>query len=277
MIYNGMPLRHEMKYYIPYADYLAIRGNLAAFLTPDEHMVDSGGYHVRSLYFDDPILTSNFEKINGYMNRSKTRIRIYNKDLGFIRFERKIKISDYVGKRSAQISRAELSAILDNDTGMLLASDNALMHRYYVDQKLRRIRPIVMVDYIREAYKYRSGNVRVTFDRDLQASHGDFNDSLSDDGLIFKNAFPPQMLAMEIKYDEFLPSAIKRLVRPYTARRSAISKYNLALKAIKVGEIYGIGGLFPTIHGKHDDPDHTKAPRDPYSGDSGRTFHFFDL
>lgn len=277
MNYNGLPLRHELKYYIPYADYLAIRGNLAVFLTPDEHMKDPGGYHVRSLYFDDPILTSNFEKINGYMNRSKTRIRIYNKSLDFIRFERKIKIGDYIGKRSAQISRAELGAIISNDTGILLTSDKELMHRYYVDQKLRRIRPIVMVDYVREAYKYRAGNVRVTFDRDLQAAYGDFNGSLSDDGLIFKDVYPPQMLAMEIKYDEFLPSAIRRLVRPYTVRRSEISKYILALKAIKVGEIYGIGGLFPTIHGKHDDPDHSKAPRDPHSGDSGRTVHFLDL
>ena len=274
MVYNGLPLRHELKYYIPYADYLAIRGGLAAFLLPDEHMADSEGYHVRSLYFDDPILTSYIEKINGYMNRSKTRVRIYNKDLGLIRLERKVKIGDYIGKRSAEISIWELGAIMNNETGMLLTSESPLLHRFYVDQKLRRIRPVVMVDYLREAYKYTSGNVRVTFDHNLQAAYGNFNAALSDDGLIFTNIYPPQMLAMEIKYDDFLPGAVKRLIRPYTARRSAISKFILAIKAIKVGEKYGTGGLFPTIHVFDDDPDYSKAPRNTDPRDTGRSIHF---
>jgi len=277
MVYNGLPLRHELKYYIPYADYLAIRGSLSAFLLPDENMSDTGGYHVRSLYFDDPVLTSKFEKINGYMNRNKTRIRIYNKNLSLIHFERKVKIGDLVGKHAASISKQELRAIINNDTGLLLRSENPLMHRFYVDQKLRRIRPIVMVDYMREAYTYTAGNVRVTFDHDLQAAYGDFDSSLSDDRLIYTNIYPPQLLAMEIKYDEFLPSAIKRLVRPYNVRRSAISKYILALRAIKVGEKYGIGGLFPAIHVVDDDSDYSKTPRDSNSGDPGRPVYFPDL
>ena len=233
MTYNGLPLRHELKYYIPHADYLAMRSSLAAFMQQDAHMDDPGGYHVRSLYFDDPAFTSGFEKINGYMNRSKTRIRIYNKSLGLIRFEKKIKISGYIGKRIAAITRDELAAILSGRTGALLASESPLLHRYYADQKLRRLRPVVMVDYTREAYCYKAGNVRVTFDHDLQAAYGRFDDSLSDEQLIRMNIYPPQMLAMEIKFDDFLPAPVKRLIRPYTARRSAISKYLLALNAIK--------------------------------------------
>jgi len=54
LIFNGLHLRHEIKYYVPYADYLGMRGRISAFMQPDEHMPDANGYHVRSLYFDDP-------------------------------------------------------------------------------------------------------------------------------------------------------------------------------------------------------------------------------
>jgi len=275
--FNGLRLRHELKYYIPYADYAAMRGRVAAFMQPDENMPDADGYHVRSLYFDDPGFSARFEKIHGYRNRSKTRIRVYNKDMSLIRFEKKIKLTGYVGKRSADITQQELSAILNDDTGILLKSDSAVLHRFYADQKLRRLRPVVMLDYLREAYRYRPGNVRVTFDHDLQAAYGDFNSSFSDDGLIFRDIYPPQMLVMEIKYDEFLPTTIKRLIRPYTARRSAVSKYVLALKAVRIGDMYGVGGLFPTIHASDANADGSASSGDSHAGDRDRAVHFLHL
>ena len=277
MTYNRIRLRHELKYYIPYADYLAMRGRVAAFMRPDEYMPSAEGYHVRSLYFDDPSFTARFDKINGYKNRSKTRIRIYNKDLGLIRLEKKIKISGYIGKRTAEITRQELGAILSNKTDLLLKSSNAVLHQFYADQKLRRLRPVVMVDYQREAYLYKPGNVRVTFDHDLQAAYGDFDSSFTDERLILRNVYPPQMLVMEVKYDDFLPTAVKRLIRPYTARGSAISKYVLALKAVRIGEIYGVGGIFPAIHRGDDNADYTAPPVDADSGSRGWAVHFHNL
>ena len=277
MNFNGLRLRHELKYYIPYADYAAMRGRVAAFMQPDENMPDADGYHVRSLYFDDPGFSARFEKIHGYRNRSKNRIRVYNKDMSYIRFEKKVKLTGYVGKRSAVISEQELSAILNYDTGILLKSDNEVMHRFYADQKLRRLRPVVMLDYLREAYRYKPGNVRVTFDHNLQAAYGDFNNSFSDDGLIFRDIYPPQMLVMEIKYDDFLPSTIKRLIRPYTARRSAVSKYVLALKAVRIGDMYGTGGFFPTIHTSNSNADNSATSGDSDTGNSNRAVHFLHL
>lgn len=270
-------MRHELKYYIPYADYLAVRSRMAAFMLPDENMADPDGYHVRSLYFDDPVFTSKFEKINGYMNRSKNRIRIYNKSLDFIRFEKKVKISYYVGKRTARITQQQLTAILRNDTGILLQSESPVLHRFYADQKIHRLRPVVLLDYRREAFKYKAGNVRVTFDHELRGAYGEFDDSLSDEGLISTSVYPPQMLMMEVKYDDFLPSAIKRLIRPYTARRSAVSKYVLSIKALRIGEMYGIGGLFPSIYTNNGDTYDTAANVDSGDGGGGRAVHFLHL
>ena len=277
MIYKDLRLRHEYKYYIPYADYLAMRGRVSCFLTPDNNMPSPEGYHVRSLYFDDPVYSARFEKISGYKNRSKTRIRIYNKDLEIIRLERKIKIFGYIGKRTAIISEKELDAIINKQFNILLKSKSEVVQRFYADLKTRLLRPVVIVDYIREAYYYKEGNVRITFDRDLQAAYGGFDSSLSDNGLIFKNVYPPGLLTMEVKFDDFLPTAVKRLIRPYTARRMAISKYVLALNAAGIGEKYGLEGFFFRTGGTNNDTDNTASASNTYTGYNSGDVHIFHL
>lgn len=274
MLYKDLILRHEYKYYIPQADYLAMRRRIASFMTPDGNMGD-GGYHVRSLYFDDAALSARFEKVNGYKNRSKTRIRVYNKNMDFIRLERKIKIIGMVGKRTTALTRAQLENVLHGDAAELLRSGNAVAQRFYADIKLRRMRPAVMVDYRREAYMLRTGNVRVTFDHDLQAAYGAFDADFSDARLIHTNVYPPQMLAMEVKFDDFIPSVVKKLIKPYTARRSAISKYVLALDAARTGEKYG--GLPPSTHEPHHHPIHPPVDSNDDAGDSGGTLHLLHL
>jgi hypothetical protein len=214
------------------ADYLAMRGRVAALLRPDENMTDSEGYCVRSLYFDDPTFSARFEKESGAENRTKTRIRVYNRDDSYIRLEKKIKIAGYVAKRAAVITREQLSAILSGETGFLLRSANELLHHFYADIKLKMMKPTVIVDYTREAYTYKPGNVRITFDKDLCAAHGSDDFFSDDDRQICRNVYPPQMLTMEVKYDDFLPTAVKRLIRPYTARRLALSKYVLSLRTM---------------------------------------------
>ena len=270
MIYKNLRLRHEYKYYIPYAEYLAMRGRVSAFLTPDNNMPSPEGYHVRSLYFDDPVYSARFEKVSGYKNRSKTRIRIYNKDLETIRLEKKIKIFGYIGKRTAIISKKELDAIINRKTAILLASPNKVVQRFYADLKTKLLRPVVLVDYMREAYYYRMGNVRITFDHNLQAVYGGFDSSLSDKGLIFKNVYPPGLLVMEVKFDDFLPTAVKRLIRPYTARRMAISKYVMALNAAGIGEKYGIEGFFFANGGANNNTDDSALVSNTHTGNISR-------
>ena len=277
MEYNGLKLRHEYKYYIPHTDYLAMRGRISALLLPDGNMPSPEGYHVRSLYFDDPVYSARFEKVSGYKNRSKTRVRIYNKSLDTIKLERKVKIFKYVGKRSAELTTEELAGIMTNDTRILLRSNSPDVHRFYVDQKLKRLRPVVVVDYQREAYRYKSGNVRITFDKNLQAASGNYDSSLSDEGLIYKNVYPPGLIAMEVKFDGFLPTVVKNLIRLYTARRVAISKYVLALNAAMIGEKYGIGGIFGKIRtGDHDAYD-TALAGNPGTFDNSGNVHIFHL
>jgi len=274
MVYKGLKLRHEYKYYLPYADYLAMRHRIASFMKPDGHM-GRDGYHVRSLYFDDALLTARFDKVSGYKSRNKTRIRVYNRSMDLIRLERKIKIMGLVGKRTAVINQHQLDYFLSGDARVLLASAHPVIQRFYAEMKLNRLRPAVMVDYRREAYVYKPGNVRITFDHDLQAVTGRFDCHFSEQHLMYTNVYPAGMLVMEVKFDDFLPDAVKRLIKPYTARRSAVSKYVLALDAAGIGDTYG-GSPRPTFYTDHD---HDLAPSYCYydTGYYRGAIHFLHL
>ena len=230
MRYRDLTLRHELKYYLPDADYQVVRKRLRGFLIPDEHMPTPEGYHVRSLYFDTPDFHERVAKESGVECRTKTRIRVYQKSTNRIRFEQKVKVNQYIGKRMAQITQQEYAAICSGETSILLSSKEPLIHRFYAEQKIRQLRPAAIVDYMREAYLYPAGNVRITFDRNLQVGVGDFSTLSSDEGLYLRPVYPPGMMTLEIKFDSFLPAAVQRLVRPYTARRSEISKYLMCMQ-----------------------------------------------
>ena len=45
--------RHELKYQIPYADYVAMRTRLLPIMQRDPHTSADGFYRIRSIYFDN--------------------------------------------------------------------------------------------------------------------------------------------------------------------------------------------------------------------------------
>lgn len=237
MNYKGLTLRHEIKYYLPVADYMAIRTKLRYLMQPDPHAGKDGSYHIRSLYFDDGSLTSAWEKESGVEKRSKLRVRVYDHSTKFIRLENKIKVDSYIGKKAATLSIEEWQAIERGDTGILLRSPDPFLHEFYAMQKLRRLRQVVAVDYRREAYTMHTGNVRVTFDLELEAAFGELS-LFGDNGMAFYHVYPPGMCCMEVKFDDFLPTTVSRLIQPYGASRSDVSKYLLCLKAAKREMLY---------------------------------------
>ena len=89
-----MKFRHELKYLINAGDAELIRQRLCVVLKSDAHTKD-GKYHIRSLYFDDYWNSAYLDKIGGFSERKKYRIRLYNLDDSFIRLECKIKRGAY--------------------------------------------------------------------------------------------------------------------------------------------------------------------------------------
>ena len=222
--------RHELKYLINPGDKELIAERLRVVLTPDPHAVD-GEYHIRSLYFDDYRDSAYYDKMGGFSGRRKYRIRFYNCDDRVIKLECKRKEGRYIYKRSAPLTREELDRIIRHDFNFLLARDEELCREFYVQCVSSFMRPRVIVDYEREPYILDAGDVRVTFDKCVRASA-----PMPD---LFSRRLPshwvlePGKLVMEVKYTEFLPGLVKRVLPPRAAEMSAVSKYTLCYEKLR--------------------------------------------
>ena len=213
--------RHELKHEISYADLLAIRQRLRVVAESDPHAQD-GKYLIRSLYFDNLNDKALREKIDGVNLREKFRIRYYNGDPSVIHLEKKSKRSGLGTKFSASLSRDEAQSIVDGRIDWMLKSDSPLVQELYCKMRWQGLRPKTIVDYTREPFIYRPGNVRVTFDYDIRTGL-DCTDFLNPDCPTIPAGDAP--ILMEVKWDAFLPTIIRDAVQTPGRRAEAFSKY----------------------------------------------------
>lgn len=225
MRYDNKPLRHEIKYYINYREYIGLRQRLSVIMQTDKYSDKNGSYHIRSLYFDDVFDSALYEKNYGIFRRQKFRIRIYNKSSSVIKLERKRKYDKYICKESASLTRNEYNKILAGDVDFLVASNNEVKTDFLVKTKTKLLKPKVIVDYVREAYTLRNLNVRVTFDKHLMTGINSVD--VFENSLVTANIFDLPVIIMEVKFNEFLPLNIRSLLQISSGENAAISKYVL--------------------------------------------------
>lgn len=220
-----MIFRHEQKYLINYRDYKLIQLRLKELLARDENVTLDGAYTVRSLYFDDYYNDAYHDKYMGVPSRVKYRIRLYNQSESTIRLERKIKYDRYIHKQTALLTKGEFYKILDGEYSFLMEKANALYKIFYHECVSNVLRPRVMVEYEREPYVLDAGNVRVTFDTNIRAGLEGFD--LFNDEMPMTEVLDPGMLVMEVKFTEFLPNIIRKLLPHGATDYAAVSKYIL--------------------------------------------------
>lgn len=230
---NGLPARHELKYFINPAELEALRARLQPVLDMDSHCVDGRPYVIRSLYFDDIDESAWYDKQAGVMHRDKYRIRIYHYSDKEIFLERKRKLGDLIQKSSVQITRRLCDQLVDGNPAGLYRSQNPLLQDMYVQMRTRLLRPRVIVDYAREAYLHPAEDVRITFDLSLRS------------GLYSRDLFNPNLPTvcphdrnveiLEIKFNNYLPGHIAALMHGIEAERSAVSKYVLCRRYEPLG------------------------------------------
>lgn len=213
--------RHEWKHEITWSDLISIRQRLMAVAESDPHAVD-GKYLIRSLYFDNLNDKALREKIDGVNMREKFRIRYYNGDLSFIKLEKKSKISGLESKYSASLSAAEAQSIVDGNVGWMMDSGRPLVQELYCKMRYQGMAPKVIVDYTRQPFIYRPGNVRVTFDYNIRTGL-QCVDFLNRDCPTVPA--PDSGIILEVKWDEYLPTIIKDCVQTPGRRVTAFSKY----------------------------------------------------
>jgi hypothetical protein len=217
-----------LKYELNLLEYRILQRKIAAILTPDPHMQSCGSYNVRSLYFDDIYGSSLRDKESGIYKRKKYRIRIYNRSDHFIKFERKTKIGAYMLKESTRITREQADQLIEGDIDFLAKIENPVLKDFYFEARCNLMRPVVIVEYDREAYIHKVGTVRVTFDTQLRTSLG-YKQFFSKDCCSMR-ALEQQDIILEVKYNEVLPSYIRGLFPDTMGLQLAIGKYVICRK-----------------------------------------------
>lgn len=223
MQYEGHNLRHELKYYISMPTYYELRERLQKILYPDENMLDENGYIISSLYFDDIYHSALEQKLAGIRFRKKFRIRCYDMSDSLIRLECKSKFDDLIGKESAEISRAEYDSILEGDYTFLLSRNERVCQELFCYNRTKLLKPEMVVEYKREAYVYPPGNVRITFDKNISVSVA--NPDMFAEDYRTESIFSDNIMVLEVKYDDYIPTVILQILRTVSAERCAISKY----------------------------------------------------
>lgn len=215
--------RYELKYLINYHDYIILKNRLRNYMSLDPNAVEKGFYHVRSIYFDDYLNTSYYDKINGVLNRFKYRLRIYDFKDNPIKLEKKIKKGNFSTKIDFNISEEEYH-LLGKKPDFLLEYHNEILNEVYLLLKYKGLRPVILIDYLREPYYYRYGKVRITFDFELHASN--LVDDIFDKNINLVNVLEKNKIIMEVKYEKFIPTVIKNILQN-SRINIAISKYVL--------------------------------------------------
>ena len=220
-----MEYRHEIKYLLSLgeAEYLATRLRLT--LSQDPHAVKNGGtYFIRSLYFDTPFEKAVGEKADGVEFRDKYRIRIYDMSDKVIKFERKHKNGQFIGKQSLLLTRQQCNAILGGEYGFLLHRQEDFAAELYAALRTEGWRPKVLVDYDREPFIFPLEDVRITIDRNIRTGMR-CTELFDPHTPTFPATDFPNGCILEVKFNRYLPTYVRSLIQVNAASHTAARKY----------------------------------------------------
>lgn len=225
--------RNEWKYCCSNHDLALLESRLGELLSTDKHSGISGGYNVRSLYFDDIRNTCAYQNQAGLPDRFKWRIRYYGGGTSrHMHLEFKRKHNGRGIKKSCKITEEELQKILDNrPEEVLWGTDEDLLKRFCYEIMTKGFRPKVIIDYDRVAYAEPITNIRITLDKNISAAY-EFDKFLSGDYL----KMPLQEAnnhILEVKFDNILPSYIRNIVDSYGMKQTSFSKYYFGRKKLE--------------------------------------------
>ena len=209
---------------------MLLAGRLKNVMTQDIHQ-EGDCYEIRSLYFDDLWDRCLDENEAGVDRREKYRIRIYDPRSDVIHLEIKEKNRGLTKKRACDLSREECLAIMEGELP-LKTDSRAPLNSLQLQMRCARMEPKVIIAYERTAFVHPSGNVRITFDRNIMASRNR-EEFLEDRVSGMVPVLPAGMHVLEVKYDEFLPDTIAQQLEIGKLRKTAFSKYYLGRLAVR--------------------------------------------
>lgn len=194
--------RKEVKFLVSSTDRVYLLNSLSQILVPDKYG-DYNGYKTRSIYFDSIDNEDFREKQIKTEKRKRIRVRIYNEEDKFAKFEIKRKHFERELKESITITKEDAIRLINREYSVLLNyKDNPLYEYAFNLMKSKLYRPVSMVEYDRRAFTHEFFNTRVTLDNNLRFTN--FNYYLFNKNINFQKGLPGDKSILEVKYDRFL-------------------------------------------------------------------------
>ncbi len=220
--------RQEKKYLMTLIDMQRLARLLDPVMLQDAHN-GAEGYRIRSMYFDTLDDTDYEDKIDGLEIRRKIRLRIYDPAAGFAMLEMKQKQGSYQKKRSLRLRREDAQQIARGQYNPLLQYPDPFAAECFGLLHAQCYRPKTVVEYRRKAYIAKENKIRVTFDHAIRATETQLD--LFSPALNLYPVLDPFNGVLEVKYNGFLLSYIKRVVSAANRSELSVSKYCLARSA----------------------------------------------
>jgi len=223
--------RYEFKYLLNFEQRKNIEEEISHFMEFDGHVHKEleNSYFVRSLYFDTEDAINYYEKIDGVGARRKFRIRTYSQEHEEtvpIYLELKGRQIERTFKQRISIEREHLSLLTDPERHYEFLDcfpENWLAERFVFESDRKRIKPMVLVDYIRRPYTSEFDlNFRITFDDRLNAVAVD--QLFVGQEQSWKHHLPGYTI-LEVKFHRRIPAWFHRILQAYNLRRLSISKF----------------------------------------------------
>ena len=216
--------RHENKFFVSITEAVDMASKLQGVMKYDPNADRLGKYIISSVYFDNYENRALKSSEMGVPRREKFRIRAYNRSDSYIKLEKKEKIRNLCRKTSVRINREIYDNVLYGDARLLLTLNNNVANELYCAIKAQGFRPVTVVEYERRVFVHPISQTRITFDTNVKGSTKGVD--IFRDWSSFAPTVSPAAAILEIKYDEFLPEFISRIL-PHTevSKQTAICKY----------------------------------------------------
>lgn len=218
-------LRQEKKFLINQVQFYQFSRRMAQLMMADTHN-QGDGYPIRSLYYDSLDDRDFEEKEAGVELRRKIRLRNYGSDSDFAMLEMKQKQGPMQKKRSLRLSKADAIRLTQGDYTPLLYTSDSFGQELYGVMNIHCYRPKAVVEYRRMAFIAKENSIRVTFDHHIIATESNFD--IFDPHFNQNPVLDPSLAVLEVKYNGFLLSYIKDMLRQCNSSELSVSKYALS-------------------------------------------------
>lgn len=226
--------RYELKYIIRWKEYQDMLLRLSSLTRPDGYAT-GGKYKILSLYYDNKDLQFYWEKVDGYDNRLKVRLRYYGNpsDDEDVFVEIKEKDNQAILKRRGKIGLQDAYTLFSSEA--LEKQKRKKYGKQAVDvfdevsylHSLYRLQPQIMVSYVRQPLVgLYDPRLRVTFDTLLRYYDGRESFQPGKKELF---AIHPDFVILEIKVAETVPQWLLDIIGHYELSQQRVSKYCLAI------------------------------------------------